>query len=321
MVGVSTSTVSKYVNGTKRFSPDVELRLKHAIETLGYRSNPHARSMITGQTRALGVSVLDIRNPHFANLVKGANRIAQERGYTLLLLDTEERQEHERALLESLALRVDGMVVSSRMPDESLGWLRNLGKPVVLVSRSQGASMPAVGADGYLAAYLLTKHVLSIGHRRIAYLGYSKSRWNSERIRGIEEGLVEFELPLGIHDTFAPSSAAGERACPTIMLGPNRPDVVICYNDLVALGFIKEARRLGFQLPRDVAVAGFDNIPYGEYTVPALTTIDFQSEKMGELAMERLIGIISGDEADSSEFIKLEPHLIVRESTGSRSLT
>jgi len=95
--GVSTATVSKFVNGTQRFSSAVEARLSSTIEELGYRSNPMAQSMITGRTKAIGLSVLDIANPHYASVVKGANRVAQAHGYTVLLVDTEETPERETA--------------------------------------------------------------------------------------------------------------------------------------------------------------------------------------------------------------------------------
>ncbi|MBB5470565.1 DNA-binding LacI/PurR family transcriptional regulator [Paraburkholderia sp. CI2] len=116
------------------------------------------------------------------------------------------------------------------------------------------------------------------------------------------------------------SSTDGERACSGLMLGPKRPDAVICYNDLIALGFIKEARELGFSLPRDVSIAGFDNVPYGEYASPALTSVDFQSEKMGELAMMNLIDELHGKGEESAGYSMLDPHLVVRESTVRREL-
>jgi DNA-binding LacI/PurR family transcriptional regulator len=116
--------VSKYMNGTQRFTPAVEARLKQAIEQLGYRSNPLARSMITGRTHTIGLAILDIRNPHFTNIVKGANRVALQHDYTLLLVDTEESQEREKTPIESLAQRVDGVIISSRMPDDSVQWRR-----------------------------------------------------------------------------------------------------------------------------------------------------------------------------------------------------
>jgi LacI family transcriptional regulator len=313
--GVSVATVSKYMNGTQRFTPAVEARLKQAIEQLGYRSNPLARSMITGRTHTIGLAILDIRNPHFTNIVKGANRVALQHDYTLLLVDTEESQEREKTLIESLALRVDGMIVSSRMPDDSVQWLLDLGKPVVFFGRSTRFPISSVGTDSCLAGYMLANHLLKLGHRRFAYLGFGRSRWNDERIRGIRNCLDEHGIPLDVHDAQSPSAAAGERACSGLMLGPKRPDAVICYNDMIALGFIKEARELGFQLPQDVSVAGFDNVPYGEYTSPSLTSVDFQSERMGELAMTKLIDELQGKAAESAGYSMLDPRLVVREST------
>jgi DNA-binding LacI/PurR family transcriptional regulator len=315
--GVSVTTVSKYMNGTQRFSPPVEARLKAAIEQLGYRSNPLARSMITGETRAIGLAILDIRNPHFTNIGKGANRVALQHDYTLLLVDTEESQERERPLIEALAQRVDGMIVSSRMPEGSVKWLLELDKPVVLFGRSQQFQISSVGTDSYLAAYMLTRHLVNLGHRHVAYLGFAKSRWNDERLRGITACLQETGLDLVVHDADAPSATAGERACSEVLLGPKRFDAVICYNDLIALGFMKEARELGFHLPQDLSVVGFDNILYGGYAWPALTTVDLQSEKMGELAMTKLLDQLAGK--GDSGYSMLEPRLVVRESTARRT--
>ena len=182
--GVSVATVSKYINGAQRFSPPVEARLKEAIERLGYRSNPLARSMITGRTRTIGLAILDISNPHFTNVVKGANRVALQHDYTLLLVDTEENQARERSLIEALAQRVDGLIVNSRMPDEESQWMLELNKPLVLLRRSPGLPIPSVGIDNRLATYMLARHLLNLGHRHIAYLGFGQARINDERIRG-----------------------------------------------------------------------------------------------------------------------------------------
>src|SRR5438445_13793015 len=111
--GVSVATVSKFANGTQRFSPEVEARVQAAIDKFGYRSNPLARSMITGRTMVIGVVILDIRNPHFTGIVKGANRVAAAAGYSVLFVDTEESQLPERQLVENMARRVDGLIVSS----------------------------------------------------------------------------------------------------------------------------------------------------------------------------------------------------------------
>jgi LacI family transcriptional regulator len=314
--GVSTATVSKYVNGAQRFSPAVEATIKAVIEQLGYRSNPLAQSMITGRTKTIGLSVLDVSNPHFTSIVKGANRVAQAHGYTLLLVDTDENPGRERPLLEALSRRVDGMIVFSRMPEEELEWMVALDKPLVFFGRLSHLKLPSVGSDDHRGAYMITQHLVALGHKRVGYLGFSKSRRDAERMGGIRACLDAHKLPLQVYDCNAPSAPEGERMSSPIMLGAEHPDALICYNDMMAMGFMKEAQTLGFRVPADISVAGFDNILFGRYSSPALTTVDLQSERMGVAAMEKLLSTIAGDAA--IDFTMIEPQLILRASTASR---
>jgi LacI family transcriptional regulator len=315
LAGVSVATVSKYINGTKRFTEPVEARLKAAIEQLGYQSNPLARSMVTKETRTIGLTILDISNPHFTNVVKGANRVALRHDYTLLLVDVDESQARERPLTEALARRVDGLILSSRLPEKESHWLLDLDKPLVLLRHSETLPIPSVGIDNRLATFMLTRHLLDLGHRSFAYLGFGQASINDERIAGVRECLAQAGLELDVHDVHAPTNRAGEHACSRVMLGPKRPQAVICYNDLIALGFIKAATALGIHVPRDVAVTGIDNVPYGEVSAPTLTSVDTQSETMGEIAMQMLIDSLAGKE--DIEPVIIEPCLIVRESTAS----
>ncbi|MYN08755.1 LacI family DNA-binding transcriptional regulator [Pseudoduganella aquatica] len=315
--GVSTATVSKFVNGAQRFSPPVEDTIKRVIAELGYRSNPLAQSMITGRTKTVGLSILDITNPHFTSIVKGANRVAQAHGYTVLLVDTEENPERERPLLEALSRRVDGMIVFSRMQEKDIGWLTEMDRPLVFFGRLSQLELPTVASDDHRGAYMLTRHLITQGHRRIAYLGFSKSRRDEERMGGIKECLAAHGLELCVYDGSAPSAIEGERMCSSIMLGAEHPEALICYNDLMALGFMKAAQTLGFRLPADISVAGFDNIQFGNYTSPALTTVDLQSERMGVAAMEKLLATIDGTPTD--RLTRIEPQLILRASTANRN--
>jgi LacI family transcriptional regulator len=310
--GVSMGTVSKYVNGTQRFSDAVEAKLKEAIKELGYQSNPLARSMVTKQTRTIGLTILDISNPHFSNVVKGANRIALQHDYTLLLVDVDENQARERSLVEALSRRVDGLVISSRLPEGDLQWLPNLGKPLVMLRHSESLPFSSVGIDNRLATFMLARHLLELGYRSFAYLGFGQATINDDRIAGAHECLAQAGFELDVYDVHAPTNRAGEHACSRVMLGPRRPQAIICYNDLIALGFIKAATALGIHVPRDVAVTGIDNVPYGEISAPTLTSVDTQSEAMGELAMKKLVAVLAGGEA--VEHVTIEPCLVVRES-------
>ena len=315
--GVSTATVSKFVNGAQRFSPAVEATIKEVIARLGYRSNPLAQSMITGRTKSIGLSVLDVGNPHFTSIVKGANRVALAHGYTLLLVDTEENPDRERPLLEALSRRVDGLIIFSRMLESEMDWVMDLGKPLVYFGRPARLNLPWVGSDDHRGAGMLVRHLVSLGHKRIAYLRFPRSRRDEDRLGAIRECLKGYGQELTVYEGGAPTSAEGERLCSAIMLGEEHPDALICYNDLIALGFMKAAQTLGFNLPADISVAGFDNIQYGQYTSPALTTVDLQSERMGVAAMEKLIAAIDGKPLSDTTMI--EPQLVLRTSIAKRN--
>jgi LacI family transcriptional regulator len=269
--------------------------------------------MITGRTKSIGLSVLDIANPHFTSIVKGVNRVAQAHGYTVLLVDTEENPDRERPLLEALSRRVDGIIMFSRMLEPEMDWVMGLGKPLVYFGSLTRLDIPWVISDDHRGGYMLARHLVSLGHKRIAYLSFPRSRRDSERLGGIRECLAAHKLELTLHEAGAPTAAEGERICSAIMLGAEHPDALICYNDLIALGFMKEAQTLGFKLPQDISVAGFDNILYGQYTSPALTTVDLQSERMGEEAMEKLLASIDGKPA--TDTVTIDPQLILRAST------
>jgi LacI family transcriptional regulator len=313
---VSIATVSKYINGTQRFSAKVEAAIDAAIAGLGYKSNPLAKSMITGRTDTIGLSVLDITNPHFSSILKGAQRVANDHGLSVLVVDTEETPSRERRVLEDLSRRVDGMIVASRLREKEMGWMAEIDKPLVFFGTLAELPLPTVASDDHGGAFMLAQHLKMLGHRRIAYLGFSKSRRDEERLGGIKECLTAAGLPLSVFDADSPSLAEGERLCSSIVLGSNPPDALICYNDLMALGFMKEASNLGVSVPRDISVVGFDNIPYGKYVTPALTTVDLQSERMGAAAMEKLLAVIRGEEVE--RLSKIAPQLILRSSTQPR---
>lgn len=318
--GVSIATVSKFINATQRFTAPVERKIQAAIEALEYQSNPLARSMITGKTGSVGVAILDICNPHFTNIVKGANRVALEHGYNLLFVDTEESQAREDELLEALSRRVDGMVVSTRMPEGQLDRILAYGKPVVFSGRPAPDGVPSIGIDAYAAAYMIGELLVKQGHRNIAYLGFAPARPDMERMRGLSECLAAHGLPLVRYEVRGPTVVEGERICSTIVLGKEKPDAVVCYNDMVAIGFMGVARSLGVSIPDDLSVVGIDNIPFGRFTSPALTTVDTQSERLGEEAMRLLFRQIAGEHSSSGHML-LEPRLVMRDSTMIRHTT
>jgi LacI family transcriptional regulator len=250
-------------------------------------------------------------------VVKGASRVAQDHGYTLLLVDTEETPERERHLLEALSRRVDGLIVYTRTPEVELDWLMGLGRPAVYFGRPQRINLPSVASDDELGAFMVTRHLLSQGHRRVGYMGFSKSLRDRERMAGVREALAAHGLEMATFDAEAPSALAGEKLCSSIVLGRQPLDALVCFNDLMALGFMKAAQVLGFNVPDDISVVGFDNIQFGHFSCPGLTSVDLHSERMGAAAMKKLLATIDGQEVEPLTVV--DAQLVLRASTVARS--
>ena len=140
-----------------------------------------------------------------------------------------------------------------------------------------------------------------------------------ERMRGLTDSLESHGLSLTRYEVAVPTIVEGERVCSSVVLRKTKPDAVVCYNDLVAIGFMGAARALGISIPEDFSVVGVDNIPYGRYTTPPLTTVDTQSEHLGEEGMRLLIRIITGNDPPAPGHVKVEPRLVMRDSTSPRA--
>lgn len=315
---VSTTTVSKVINGTKRFSAEVETRVHAAVAKLGFQPNPHARGMTTGRSNTIGVMILDIANPYFASVVKGATREASAHGYNVLLADAEENPERERQLLDTLALRCDGVVLAgSRLGDDTLRGFAQ-GKPLVAIGRQPGAEVVSVVSDEYEVAFQLTRHLITTGRTRIAYLAGPPFWVNAERQRGYRAALAEAELPTLEWSLSEPTTEGGLELAGTLLLGPERPEAVIAYNDLAALGLLQAAPPLGVRVPQDVAVAGFGDIPFAAQANPPLTTAAAPSLELGRRAVELLLGRLAQAALPTAPSV-VRSKLVVRESTRPRS--
>ena len=311
---VSVSTVSKIINNTKRFSNEVELRVKSAVERLEFKPNPHARSVSTGRTHAIGVVILDIANPYYAAVVKGISREADAAHHTVLLADADERPNRERSLIETLAQRVDGLVLAgSRLSDEDICALA-VHKPIVTIGRIPGPPVLSVVSDEYDIAFQLTRHLLTSGRKRIAFLAGPPFWVNVERQRGYLDALEEAGLPAMICPLDSPSIEGGASLAGVLLMGANRPDGILAYNDLAAMGLMSVARDLNVRIPEDVAVAGIGDIPFAALVSPPLTTAAVPSLELGRAAAALLIARLEGQPITPSTLV-LRSKLAIRQST------
>ena len=311
---VSTATVSKFVNGSQRFSADVEARVTRAVQELGWSLNPMARGITTGQSGNIGIVILDIRNPHFTSMVKGAARSAAVAGLNLIVADAAESKAPELAVLRALARRVDGLIVSARLPQPVLQALFDTGTPVVFYGGPPpDPAYHSVCCDNYLAGRMLGRHLRDRGLRKISYIGFPTARWSAERWRGVQDAFEGEEARFQDYEAAAPVPEEGERLASVVLLSGDMPDAIVTFNDLLALGLLAEARALGVRVPEQVAVAGFDNITYGRLGSPSLTSVDMMSEAVGEMAMQRLAEVIAGAQTRHEDVLTCR--LMVREST------
>ena len=280
--GVSIATVSNVVNGTKPATPAVRRRVLAAIERLGYVPNPHAQSLRTGQSRTFGLVVPDLTNPFFPALVQAVETTARARGHVLIVMDAGNDVERERDAMALLAsYRVAGVIwvpVDDR-PAPALPC------PLVTVDRAV-PGCDAVVADHAQGGALIAAHALERGHRRIGLLsGPSLVPSAAARRAGFLTALAHHAELAWEHEVPFSSDLPRE-----VQRRLQRPDcsLVVCANDAIAVGVVRHARATGLRLPDDLAVTGFDDVPWADFVDPALTTVRQPLGALGARAVDLL---------------------------------
>jgi LacI family transcriptional regulator len=319
---VSPATVSRVMNGRFVGDPEVAERVRRAAAELNYSPSPLARSLALGETRTVAFVVPDIGNPTFQAILSGLSKSAAADGYRVLIADSTEDPEEEAALAVETRRACDGLVLCApRMSDERLHALLPVLRPVLLINRggarvdapSLSVDAPSLSVDYALGIQHLADHLYGLGHRHFVYLeGPAPSPANQARI----EGLHAFASRVGDvridHVPAGSGSAEGYRCGEAVRA--SGATAVLAFNDLVAVGLMSALAELGVEVPRDVAVAGFDDIPLARYVTPRLTTVSVPYEPLGTEAWKRLHTLIKGEPL--SHDLTFQPRLQARDSTG-----
>jgi DNA-binding LacI/PurR family transcriptional regulator len=318
---VSTATVSRVLNGSGPVAEATRRRVTEAVARLAYEPNAVARSLVSAATHTIGILLPDISNPFFPELVKGVQLLADDRRYTLLLLNTEGDSTREASALSTLrGKRVDGLVmVGLSAGPEQVGEMLGTDIPVVVLDRAmRPGTYTVVRLDHARGAAMAMEHLLGLGHRKIAYIAgprgleLSRQRIGAYRTALREAGLdVDPRLVLGGDFTEVGGSAAAEQ----LLASRIAFTAVFAANDLSAIGAIRALRTHGRRVPEDVSVIGFDDIHLAGYVTPALTTIRQPTYAMGRRAAELLIDAIEGAGSLTPQTVLFQPELVVREST------
>ena len=318
--GVHVSTVSRALNPDRRglISEEVLRVVEEAAQRLGYRPNRAASALRTGRTHTIGVLVPDITNAVFPPILQGIEASASARGYFVFVTNVMDHALARPVIERMLAQQVDGVVLAIATRDDPLiDYLRQVGMRAVLVNRADEAGrLPAVVSDDRLAMKLAVDHLVAAGHRRIAHLaGPQGVPTGVARRQGVEQALRDRGLPLaGVAECESYSREAGRRAMAQLLAQQERPEAVVCCNDLVALGAYDELRAQGLRVPRDISITGHNDMPLVDMVDPPLTTIRLPHRELGWRAAEMLFDEIEGKSLSASTVV-LRPELVVREST------
>jgi DNA-binding LacI/PurR family transcriptional regulator len=323
--GVSHSTVSRALSDSPLVSDETKARIQRLAKEMGYSPDSLARSLVTRQTHTVGVVVTTIVDPFIAQVVQGIEATAQDHGYTVILCSSGAVPEREISAVEMLrSKRVDGVIVtSSRIGALYLDHLERIGVPIVLINNhneDSGRYTFTVTVDNRHGGHLATKHLVNLGHRRIAYVTAPADHSSDlDRRAGYQQALNEVGLEPDPALIIPGNGRAdgGERALESLRALDALPDAVFCYNDMTAIGLMTAAYRVGLSVPRDLAVVGFDDIPFATHCHPPLTTIAQPKIEMGQLAMKMALSLMAIGEEDEEELsnIVVQGKLIMRAST------
>ena len=320
--GVHVSTVSRALNPEKRglISEEVLRVVEAAAQRLGYRPNRAASALRTGRTHTIGVLVPDITNAVFPPILQGIEASAAARGYFVFVANVVDHALARPIIERMLAQQVDGVVLAIATRDDPLiDYLRQAGMRAVLVNRGdESGRLPAVVSDDRLAMKLAVDHLVAAGHRRIAHLaGPQCVPTGVARRQGVEQALRDRGLPLAaVAECESYSREAGRRAMAQLLAAEERPEAVVCCNDLVALGAYDEMRARGLRVPRDISITGHNDMPLVDMVDPPLTTIRLPHRELGWRAAEMLFEEIDGHSMSASTVV-LRPELVVRQSTAA----
>jgi LacI family transcriptional regulator len=294
---------------------------------LDYHPNQIARSLKTRQTKTLGMVISDITNPFFPQVVRGAEDAAMDSGYLLITLNTDDNPERERRALSMLrAQKVDGLLLTVAATREDMKHVEQFqasGLPIVCIDRKvPNIPLDLVCSDNARGARMCMQHLLSRGHRRIGYLSGSAGLFTAEtRLDGfrqaIEEAGIAADPRLVRHGDFRLDS--GYRLAKEMLLEHEPPTALFASNAMMGFGALKAINELGLRCPEDVALAMFDDVPFGDVIQPRLTVVAQPAYEMGRVGAELLIARLEGRETRPEPVCHmLAPELLVRESTIAR---
>jgi LacI family transcriptional regulator len=320
--GVAPITVSRAINDSGYVSVKTRARVERAVEELGYVPNRLARSLRLKRTQTLALVVTDITNPFWTTVARGVEDAAQDAGFNLILCNTDESEAKQEQYLDVLLQKqVDGILLVPARDNEALtGWIQRRAVPVVLLDRCVcSGQVDLVRGDSEGGAYQLVRHLISLGHRRIAVLSGPRDVSTAvDRVRGYAEALAEAGLEVRAdwvcYGQF--SIESGYRVAQQVLTARPCPTALFAVNNFIAIGALRALRDAGLRVPEDMSVVAFDDLISGLVIEPFLTVADQPAYEMGQRAAGLLLARLSEPSANGYEEVVLPTEITVRASSG-----
>ena len=322
--GVGAITVSRVINNSGYFSHETRQKVEKAVAELGYVPNTLARSLRSKRTNTLALILTDITNPFFTTLARGVEDKASEAGYTIIFCNTDESEAKELTYVNILLQKqVDGfLLVPAQSQPHVIEQIQQRGVPLVVLDRRvPGARVDVVRCDSEDGAFQLTRYLISLGHRRIAILsGPQGISTADDRVAGYCRALESCGLHVAgdsiLRGELTPES--GYQMARQMMGYLHRPTGLVAANNFITIGAMRALQEAQLQVPGDVALVGFDDLPPAMVTFPFFTVVSQPAYEMGRLATELLLNRLKTNGAGQPEEIILPAQLIIRQSSGGQ---
>ncbi|MFW5993888.1 MAG: LacI family DNA-binding transcriptional regulator [Halanaerobiaceae bacterium] len=320
---VSPATVSRVINNSSLVKEETAVKVNEAIEKLNYQINESARVLRTKCSSLIGVIGAGMDNPFLMKLLKGVETSAKENGFNLIFGDSEGELEQELKYLNILNQRsVDGLIIiTASIYNNLLEEIKNKGIPAVFASGYVNDNdIPCISVNNSRAAEDVIDYLYELGHRKFGIIRgtYSDLVTSGERIKGVKSSFQKNKIDFNSVPIYEGdfSFKSGSLAVKEILSRKPETTAIFCFDDKMAIGAIRGAEKLGYQIPEDLSIIGFDDIELASYVKPALTTVRQSGYEMGYQAMEFLKKVIEGE--DPGKLKEFLPHkLQIRESSGT----
>jgi LacI family transcriptional regulator len=320
--GVSIGTVSRVINNRDRVHPETRERILQAMRDLDFHANASAQALASQQTETVGLVIPQVNDPFFFGVVRGVEDTVTAAGYSLLIVSQPPHTNKNHYMRLLRRGHVDAMIVAAvNVPLSDVADIATK-VPIIFIQQEGPKDVPAVLADNYGGACEMTAHLLEHGYRRIAYItGTDNTPDNGQRLRGVRDTLAARGLTLPQHFVVRGDylRGSGHTAMRMLLDSSARPEAVFAANDQMAADAILAAQECGLNVPDDIAITGFDDIPMASYMSPALTTIHQPIYEQGAYAARLALDLLKADQERRTVIaprVIMPTTLVVRRSCG-----